>query len=239
MTTARINTVLVVLLLNITLLSAQQKEQENLILIHGVVMDANSLEPMPNVHFILNKIFGNNTDEKGEFSIYMDKKDTLRFTHIGYRDFIFSPSDTLKGSMFTAGIFLQSDTMFVGEVIVVPRLPDLRTGILLESPSIDPELRNAKNNIAASVHEGIYSEEQLGAPSANYNILKQKQILNAYEKGAIPSDRMVGLNFLTIPAALLYFSKGLPERPEPPVPMIPQKDIERMKELYRKKIENR
>ncbi len=228
----RINIAFVILLLNLSL-SAQQREQENLILIQGVVMDATSLEPMPNTHFILNRIFGNVTNEKGEFSIYMEKNDTVRFSYMGYQDFIFIPSDTLTGNLFTAGIFLQTDTMSVGEVIVVPRLPDLRTGILMESPTIAPELRNARNNIAASVYEGIYSQEQLGAPSANYDLLKRKQILDAYEKGAIPSDRMVGLNFLTIPAAILYFSKGLPERPEPPRPMIPQKDIDRMKELYR------
>lgn len=233
---ARINSALVILFINLSLLSAQQKEQENLILFQGVVMDANSFKPLSNAHYILNDIFGNVTDEKGEFAIYLAKNDTLRFTHIGYRDYIYSPSDTLTGKMYTAGIFMQSDTMAVGEVIVVPRLPDLRTGLLMESPEIDPQLRNARNNIAASVHEGIYGQEQLGVPSANYYMLKRKQILDAYEKGAIPSDRMVGLNFLTIPAAILYFSRGLPEHPEPPKPLIPQKDIERMKELYRKKI---
>ena len=226
----RINIAFVILLLNLSLLSAQQRGQENLILIQGVVMDATSLEPMPNTHFILNRIFGNVTDEKGEFSIYMEKNDTVRFSYMGYQDFIFIPSDTLTGNLFTAGIFLQSDTMSVGEVIVVP---PLKAPINKPLP-IAPELRNAKNNIAASVYEGIYSKEQLGAPSANYDLLKRKQILDAYEKGAIPSDRMVGLNFLTIPAAILYFSKGLPEWPEPPRPMIPQKDIDRMKELYRK-----
>ncbi|MBN1387669.1 MAG: hypothetical protein JW965_04435 [Bacteroidales bacterium] len=233
---ARINTALVFLLLNSALLSAQQKVPENLILIQGVVMDANSLEALPNAHFILNKIFANVTDEKGGFAVYMAKNDTLRFTYIGYRDYIFTPSDTLTGKVYMAGIFLQTDTTAIGEVIVVPLLPDLRTGILMESPSVDPELINARNNIAASVYEGIYGQERLGVPSANYDILKRRQISDAYEKGAIPSDRMVGLNFLTIPAAILYFSKGLPERPEPPKPMIPQKDVERMKELYRNKI---
>ncbi len=233
---ARINSTVVILFINLSLLSAQQKEKEDLILFQGVVMDANSLKPLSNAHYILNNIFGNVTDDKGEFAIYMVKTDTLRFSHVGYQDYIYTPSDTLTGKMYTAGIFMQSDTLAIGEVIVVPRLPDLRTGLLMESPSIDPQLRNARNNIAASVHEGIYSQEQLGVPSANYEMLKRKQILDAYEKGAIPSDRMVGLNFLTIPAAILYFSKGLPERPEPPRPLIPQKDIERMKELYRKKI---
>lgn len=130
--------VFVILLLNLSFMSAQQQERAKLILFQGVVMDAASLEPLPNTHFILNKAVGNVTDEKGEFSLYIEKDDTIKFSHVGYRDFIYTPSDTLRGNAFTAGI--------------------------------------------------------------------------------------------------LFFSKGLPEKPEPPRPMIPQKDIERMKELYRERI---
>ncbi len=235
----RINITLLIFLLGSYILTAQQKVQDDYILLQGIVMDAKSLEPLPNANFVLNKIFGNATDENGEFALYIRKDDTIRFSHIGYRDFIFIPGDTLTGNSFMAGIFMQSDTLAVGEVIVVPRLPDLRTGIMMESPELTPELRNARNNIAASAYLGLHSQEQLGAPSANYEILKRKQMLDAYEKGAIPSDRMVGFNFLTIPAAILYFSRGLPERPDPPKPVVSQKDIELMKEIYRKNLENK
>ncbi|HDZ40488.1 MAG TPA: hypothetical protein ENH59_02245 [Bacteroidetes bacterium] len=232
----RINIALLSLLLGSSMLPAQQKAQDNYILLQGIVMDAVSLEPLPNVHVVLNDLFGNATDGKGEFALYIRKDDTIKFSHVGYRDFLFVPGDTLTGNYFMAGIFMQSDTMAVGEVIVVPRIPNLRTGILLDQPDVTPELRNARNNIAASAYRGLHSQEQLGVPSANYELLKRKQILDAYEKGAIPSDRMVGLNFLAIPAAVLYFSKGLPERPHPPGPAITQQEINRMKELYREKI---
>jgi len=232
-------TILIPLLIISYGLSAQQKIKEDFILVQGIVFDAKSLEPLPNAHFILNGLFGNVTDENGEFSIFLREDDTLRFSYIGYMDFLFTPGDTLKARMYTAGIFLESDTLAIGEVIVVPRIPDLRTQIMMESPEVSPEIRNAKNNIAASVYEGLTTEEQLGDPSANFDLIKRKQILNAYEKGAIPSDRMVGLNFLTIPAAILYFSNGPPERPEPPRPLIQQKEIERMKEIYRRNLEKR
>lgn len=217
-------------------LNAQQKTQDDFIILQGVVMDAVSMEPLPNVHYILNGILGNVTDEKGEFSLFIRKDDTLRFSHIGYRDFIFVPGDTLAGDSFMAGIFLQSDTMAVGEVIVVPRIPNLRTGIMQDAAEVSPELRNARNNVAASAYQGVHSQGQLGAPSSNYELLKRKHMLDAYEKGAIPSDRMVGLNFLMLPAAVLYFSRGLPERPDPPKPVITQQEINRMKELYRERL---
>ncbi|MDT8400252.1 MAG: hypothetical protein RQ743_01040 [Bacteroidales bacterium] len=235
----RIYITLLSLLLCFSALTAQQKAQDKYILLQGIVMDALSLDPLPNVHYVLNEILGNVTDEEGEFALYIRKDDTVRFSHIGYRDFIFVPGDTLAGNYFMAGIFMQSDTTALGEVIVVPKIPNPRTGILLDQQELAPELRNARNNIAASAYLGLHSQEQLGAPSANYELLKRKQMLDAYEKGAIPSDRMIGLNLLTIPAAVLYFSKGLPERPPPPRPAITRQEIDRMKELYRQRISKR
>ncbi len=217
-------------------MTAQVDKQEKYILIQGVVLDAGSLETLPNAHFILNGIAGNATDEDGRFSLYITSGDTLKFTYIGYNDFIFIPSDTLKGNMFTAGIFMESDTLAIGEVIVVPSIPDLRTGIMLETPEVSQEMVNARNNIATSVYQGLNSQSELGDPQTNYDMLKRKQVMDAYEKGAIPSDRMVGINFLAIPAAVVYYSRGMNRRPEPPKPMIRQSDIERMKKIYRQNI---
>ncbi len=237
--TVRICILTLILLLNTQLLTCQEKPVEELILLQGLVMDAESLEPLPNAHYVLNRIFGNVTDAKGEFSVYLAKKDTLRISYVGYQDLIFTPADTLKGDTFTAGFFLHSDTLALGEVIIVPRIPNLSTGILLQSPVVSQEEMNARNNLAASVYQGLNSQQQLGDPSANYELLKRKHMQDAIEKGAIPSDRMVGLNFLAVPAAILYYAKGPPERSKPPQPMISQKEIERMKDLYRKNLEKK
>ena len=235
--TGRVCILTLILLLSVQLLTCQEKTVEDLILLQGVVMDAERLEPLPNAHYVLNRMFGNVTDEKGEFSVYLGKKDTLRISYVGYQDIVFTTADTLQGDTFTAGFFLYSDTLALGEVIIVPRIPDLSTGILLQSPVVSQEEMNARNNLAASVYQGLNSQQQLGDPSANYELLKRKHMQDAVEKGAIPSDRMVGLNFLTIPAAIMYYAKGPPDRSKPPRPMISQKEIERMKDLYRKNLE--
>jgi len=225
---------LVLLLSNLTTFS--QEAKDTLFLIHGIVLDADSQEALPNTHYVLNKMFGNITDEKGRFSVYLSHNDTIKFTRVGYRDFYYSPSDTLSGRVFTAGIFLETDTLALGEVIVIPRMPDLRSSIRSSNYSLSPEMRNAQNNISASVYEGLNSPAELGDPETNYDLLKRKQTLEAYEKGAIPSSRMVGINFLAIPAAIIYYSKGMNQRPEPPKPVIPRGDIERMKNIYKKRI---
>lgn len=234
--TARICILSLILLLNMQLLTCQEKSPEELILLQGLVMDAESLEPLPNAHYVINRMFGNVTDEKGEFSVYLGKKDTLKISYVGYRDIVFTAADTLKGNTFTAGFFLHSDTLALGEVIIVPRIPNLGTGILLETPVVSQEEMNARNNMAASVYQGLNSRQQLGDPSANYELMRRKHMQEAIEKGAIPSNRMVGINFLAIPAAILYYAKGPPERSNPPRPMISQKEIERMKDLYRKNL---
>lgn len=226
------------MILHVPLLQAQQA-QKDFILLHGLVMDAKTGEPLSNVHFILNKSSGNITDREGEFSLFLKQDDTVRFTHMGYQDFIFTPGDSLEeGNIYTAGIFMQSDTLVVGEVIIIPKIPDLRASILTASPALSEEERNARNNVAASVYTGLKSSERLDNPLANYNMLKRKQVLEAYEKGAIPSDRMTGINFLTLPAALIKLAQPAPGRPDPPRPLIKQEEIERMKEIYRKKLEN-
>lgn len=233
----RLTILFLVMMLHMPALMAQKEASDDFILLHGIVMDARTSETLSNVHFILSQSNGNITDGKGEFSLFLKQTDTIRFTHLGYQDFIFTPGDTLKeGNIYTAGIFMQSDTLAVGEVIVIPRIPDLRASILTGSPELSQEERNARNNIAVSVYQGLNSVERLDNPSANYNMLKRKQVLDAYGKGAIPSDMMIGINFLSLPAVIIKLFKPAPRPPDPPRPLVKQKDVEKMKEIYRRNL---
>lgn len=216
--------------------TAQEDEQRQMVLIQGMVMDAISQEGLSNVHLILNRARGNVSDIDGKFSIYFNKADTLVFSHVGYQNFVFTLSDTLVGDVFIAGVFMRSDTLTVGEVIVVPRIMDLKTQIRSTNPGLSYEMINAQNNITSSTYQGLNNQARLGNPSANYSILMQKQKLDAYEKGGIPSEQMLGLNIIgIIPAAIYLLSNGMPQRPDPPPPQISQQEIKRMKELYKKK----
>jgi len=234
----RLIKILVVLLFFTGILSFQLIENDRYILLHGIVMDAKTREPIPNVHYVLNNSYGNITDKDGEFSLYMTRNDTIRFTYVGYQDFFFSPADTLAEEAYTAGIFMQPDTLVVGEVIIIPRLPDLKTDILSDPPRISPEVKNASNNLEIAVYQGIMNRRKLDYPRANYYRLKRQQVLDAFEEGTLPPEWMVGLNILAFPG-LVGSSRAPAERPEPPRPAVSQEDVNRMKEIYQKKLKRR
>ena len=218
----------------------QESQQQGFKLINGVVMDASAQYPLANAHIILNGNMAGTTDPEGKFSLYMSLSDTVEFSHIGYINFRFILSDTLAGSRFVAGIFMKTDTFSLGEVIVIPRMGDLKAEIMAASNQQSQEMINARNNLTLSTYQGLNSLATLGDPQTNYELLKRKQVIDAYEKGGIPSDKMAGLNIVTIiPAAIYLLVNGLPQRPEPPKPHISSREMEMMKEIYRMNLEKK
>lgn len=201
---------------------------------YGVVMDASTLTPIPNSQIFINGIFSSVSDKEGSFSLRVMRNDTILFSVLGYRPVIYNVSDTLSGREFNAGIFLQTDTVAIGEVIIVPRIINIRSEILNAQPGLNTEMDNARFNIAVSRYQGITGQGSLGDPASNYEILRQKQIIDAYEKGGIPSDKMVGLSpFLLVPAAYLLIH-GLPESPPPLKPGLSKRELD---QIFRKYLE--
>lgn len=213
-----------------------QNIQEKLILLHGAVLDAASQQTLVNVHYLVNGSSEGVTGTEGKFSMFLSRHDTIMFSYLGYSDFEMVLSDTLIGSSFVAAIFMESDTLSIGEVIVIPRLGDLRSEFRSMKSPVSQELVNAQNNIQAATHQGLTSSSKLGDPSTNFELLRRKQVVRASEMGGIPSDKMIGLNVFTIiPAAIYLMSNGLPKKPVAPAPQISPKEMEKMIELYKKK----
>jgi hypothetical protein len=91
------------------------------ILFHGVVMDANTLTPLSNSQILINREFTSVSGIDGTFAFFVNKNDTVFFRHLGYKSTIMHVSDTLVGKDFVAGIYMKSDTVNIGEVVIVPR----------------------------------------------------------------------------------------------------------------------
>lgn len=212
----------------------QQKDNSGVrILFHGVVMDANTFAPVSNSQILVNRAFTSVSDPDGTFDFFVNRADTILFRHIGYKPTTFFVSDTLVGKEFVAGIFLKSDTVSIGEVVIIPRYTNIRSAILNTPSKIPSTMDNARYNVALSGYAGRTTQGKLGDPASNYGLLRQRQKIDAYEKGGIPSDRIAGLNpLLLLPAAYLLIH-GAPEKPEPFGQKLTDQELDKIMEKYK------
>jgi hypothetical protein len=198
----------------------------------GLVLDAKTSLPIANSQISINKAFSFVSNPDGTFSFYLNKNDTVLFKSLGYKPTILLVSDTLSGFEFNAGIYMNSDTLSIGEVIIVPRYKNLKSEILNSRSKAPSEMDNARYNVAVSAYQGRTSQNKLGDPTANYAVLRQQQRVEAFERGGIPSDRIIGLNpLLIVPAAYLLI-KGFPEVPDQMKADLTQQEIDQIKSKY-------
>lgn len=206
-------------------------------LFHGIVMDENTLLPVPNTQIFTNASFSEVSSNDGTFGLYVQKNDTIVFEHLGYRRVTWIVGDTLEGREFAAGIYLGTDTVSIAEVIIVPRFNNLKSTILNSPSKIPSTMENARYNVAISAYQGKTTTGSLGDPESNYNLIHRRQGIAAYEKGGIPSDAIAGISpLLLIPAAYLLIH-GMPEKPGSFRKKLTPQELEQIRDLYKKRSE--
>ena len=201
----------------------------------GVILDASSQDRLAGSQILINKLLSGISAEDGTFSFYADKRDTIVFSMMGYKPASLIVSDTLTGPEFLTGVFLETDTIFIGEVIIVPKFTSLKAEMLNPGITSDPRFENARSNISIATYQSKTNQGSLGDPRLNYEMLRQQQKVNAYERGGIPSDKIAGISPLILIPAIYLLIHGVPEKPPPPKPQISSKDIE---ELNRRVMES-
>ena len=215
-------------------LNGNGQDQENVglrIQFRGIVIDASTFEPVSNSQIMINKTFSAISDIDGSFSFYVNIYDTVLFKSLGYQPTELIVSDTLSGREFLTGIYMKSDTLSIGEVIIIPKYSNLKYEIMNATNKTPSTMENARQNVAVSAYQGRINQNRLGDPSSNYELLRQQQKVDAYERGGIPSDKMLGLSpFMLIPAAYLLIH-GLPEKPNS---FKPELTIQEMDEIQKK-----
>ena len=216
-------------------LKGQEKEESGIkILFQGVVFDSKTLGTLPNSQVSVNRRFSSVSDMDGSFALYVNVWDTVRFSRLGYKPESMVISDTLVGKQYLAGIFMNSDTLSIGEVVIVPRMANLRSEIMNAKVKTSPEMEYARHNVAVSAYQGRNTTGKLVDPASNYELLRQRQKVDAFERGGIPSDRILGLSpFMLIPAAYLLL-KGLPEKAPPLKPDVSDYELDRIIKEYLK-----
>jgi len=211
----------------------QEKDNAEVrILFHGIVLDANNLAPVSNSQILINRNFTTASSSDGTFAFFVNKFDTVFFKHIGYKSTMMLISDTLVGKEFVAGIYMKSDTVSIGEVVIVPRFLNLKSEILNSPSKVPATMDNARYNVAISAYQGRTSQGKLGDPVTNYGLIRQQLKVNAYEKGGIPADQIAGISpLLIVPAAYLLIH-GVPEKPAPFEHSLTNKEVEQIKNIY-------
>jgi hypothetical protein len=218
----------------------QEKESRRTgILFHGLVLDANTFLPVASSQIMINRVFSSVSSDKGTFAFFVNRNDTVIFNSLGYKPTIFYVSDTLTGSEFITGVYMQTDTLSIGEVIIIPRFTSLKSEIMNARSKTSTTMENARYNVAVSAYQGRNSQNELKDPASNYEIVRYRQKLDAYERGGIPSDKMLGISpLLLIPAAYLLIH-GLPEKPEPFEPQLTDRELDQIQKKYFETLEQR
>ena len=209
--------------------SAQQPEY---ILFHGVISDNDTRQPLQGAHYLIRGRTAGSTDSKGMFSLYAMRRDTITFTCVGYRPCVMTVADTLMAGEYVAGIYLTSDTLMIPAVVILPRLGNIRAEIMSGRPALNQELINATNNLRISAYQGLTGASELGDPAVNYELLRQKQRYEAYEKGQISSGQMVALSPLTLIPVIYMLVTGPPRMPEPPAPYLSSREMEQLRAVH-------
>jgi len=212
---------------------SQQKENTGTkILFHGLVMDAGTLAPVSNSQISINRYFSSITGADGTFAFYVNRNDTVVFKSLGYKSATLLINDTLSGNEFIAGIYLSSDTLSAGEVVIVPRFTNLKSDILNSRSKTPSTMANARYNVAIGAYQGKTGRSNLNDPASNYELLRQRQKTDAFERGGIPSDKILGLSpLMLIPAAYLLLH-GLPEKQSPLKPDLTNYELDQLQKKY-------
>ena len=118
-------------------------------------------------------------------------------------------------------------------MVIVPSLAGLKAEMMNPERETDLKMDNARNNLNIASYQGRVSQGKMGDPLLNYEVLRQRQKIEAYEKGGIPSSRMVSVSpLLLIPAAYLLIH-GLPEKPPAPSMGISPKELNDLNNRYK------
>jgi hypothetical protein len=220
-----------ILLFTIGITNLVQAQDDPTFRFTGVVFDADSLAPLFPVQYVLNDSMGGINFPDGAFAIRVKRGDRIQFRYVGFRSLDLIVSDTLDHPEYLVGIFMVRDTIFIEEVVIVPRFRSLRHEITTLGTDPDPEILNAKRNLQISAYQGLRNQPNEMDAEMNQAMVQQRYIQKAMDMGLISSDEILPITAL-LPLAY-YMIKKIRETEES-LPDITPMDISRIRELYKR-----
>ncbi len=171
--------------------------------ISGVVLESDSLASLPNVHITSHKNTGTVTDLNGQFAFLANANDTLTFSYIGFKDFVFVVPDTLKYNSYVLGAILNKDTILLSEVIILPWMnkKQFKNAFINNQP--DKNMVNATRNLnmmkyTAKAYSPTWTADRM------IELQLQSYAQSVEYKGMIPPDQ--SLNIIGFVQYLIFFT---------------------------------
>jgi hypothetical protein len=160
--------------------------------IRGIVFDENK-KVLPNTHVLINHIRGTMTTPGGFFNVSASANDTLTFSYVGYKTFDYIVPDTMNRLGFLTGVFLQRDTLYLNEIVVLPWLnkEEFRQA-MINKKQLSKNESHAKANLSL-IHSSPADKYSYLQKSGADVQLEQFNMQQQY-KGLISPDDMVGVD---------------------------------------------
>ena len=174
---------LIFLILVLNNLFAQVSNKE-LVQFSGVIVNADSLNPVPFTNIIV-KGTGRGTvsDYYGFFSFIAKRNDTLIFSSIGYKDALFIIPDTITSNRYSLIQILTSDTILLAETVIYPwPTKDQFKEAFVNLHVPDDDYERAKKNLARAELKERASNYKMDG-SLNYKNYIDQQTSKLYYIG--------------------------------------------------------
>lgn len=171
--------------------------------ISGVVLSSDSLTALANVHITTQKQSGGITDVHGAFSFKINKKDTLTFSYVGFKPYIYVVPDTLKINNYIAGVILNPDTISLSEVIILPWMnrKQFKQSFIQNTP--DQNTLNATRNLNIAGHTAKTTSYHW-TPDAVIDMQLKSYAMDVEYRGMINPKQQV--NFIGLAQLLIIYA---------------------------------
>jgi hypothetical protein len=181
-------------LLFICLLQGESKGQGNsnrdksLIQFSGVVVSADSLQPIPFTSVIIrNARRGTITDFYGFFSFVAMKGDTLDFQYVGFKTNSFVIPDSLSDQHYSIIQVLVRDTINLKEAVIYPwPTKDEFKRAFVELKLSDDDLKRAQRNFELAAMKEVQAQVIFDG-GLNYQMAVQQRQTQLYSQGQFRS----------------------------------------------------
>jgi hypothetical protein len=159
-------------------------EEKRLIQFSGVVVENDSLRPVPNTSiFARGTYHGTVTDFFGYFSFVAQTGDTIEFSALGFHKHAYIIPDTLTASKYSLIQMLRKDTLTLNAVFIYPwPTKEQFVEAFIHNPVPDDDLDRARRNLDAE-QMAVRAQSMPNDGSMNYKTSMQQRYSRLYWMG--------------------------------------------------------